>query len=38
MIYYMLIFCYDLLYTYVLYDLGVYVAYDLSHRCCCRGQ
>jgi hypothetical protein len=29
MICYMLMFCYDLLYAYVLYDLGVYDAYDL---------
>jgi hypothetical protein len=29
MICYMLMLCYDLLYAYVLYDLGVYGAYDL---------
>jgi hypothetical protein len=29
MICYMLMFCYDLLYAYVLYDLGVYDAYDM---------
>jgi hypothetical protein len=29
MICYMLMFCYDMLYAHVLYDLGVYDAYDL---------
>jgi hypothetical protein len=29
MICYMLMFYYDLLYAYILYDLGVYDAYDL---------